>query len=70
MLPVLPADGFHQGALHDGLLLGVLLQQELHQYPGLPGHWIFVSVLSGRGFLGGTCTLHLGALGTFIRFCT
>ena len=54
--------------LCDGLL-GVLVQQELHQHAGFPGQRIFVTALSGWGCLGGTCPFLLWALGTFIRSC-
>ena len=70
MLPILPANDLQQGVLRDRLLLGVFVQQELHQHAGLPGQRIFARALSGRGCLGGTCTFLLWALGTFIRSCT
>ena len=69
VLPILPANDLQQGVLRDGFLLGVLLQQEFHQHAGLTGQRIYARALSGRGFLGGTCTFLLWALGTFIRSC-
>ena len=70
VLPILAASDLQQGVLRDGLLLGVLLQQELQQHAGLPGQRIYARALSGRGCLGGTCTFLFWALGTFIRSCT
>ena len=70
VLPILAANNLQQGVLRDGLLLGVLLQQELQQHAGLPGQRIYARALSGRGCLGGTCIFLLSALGTFIRSCT
>ena len=70
VLPILAANDLQQGVLRDGLLLGVLLQQELQQHAGLPGQRIIENALSGQGCLGGTCTFFLWALGTFIRSCT
>ena len=67
VLPILAANDLQEGVLQDGLLLGVLLQEEVHQHAGLPGQKIYARALSGRGCLGGTCTFLLWALGTFIR---
>ena len=70
VLPILAANDLQQGVLQDGLLLGVLLQEEVHQHAGLPGQRIYARTLSGRGCLGRTCTFFLWALDTFIRSCT
>ena len=51
VLPILPANDLQQGVLRDGLLLGVLLQQELHQHAGLPCQRISERALSGRAAL-------------------